>query len=221
VSARLESMSPRTLQIGAGVAVLVFAAALWFLLVAPKRSAAADAQVKVADAELRLVEAQAAANRPRGAGAPVADVFRLAKAMPASTDQTGLVLELSRLAARTGVTLRSISPESPVAGVGGPTLVPVNVSVGGTYAKITKFLSETRRLVSVRDGKIQARGRLFTVQSVSLVESTAHGFPKLDAAVVLNAYVYDGPIVPLDVPDEPSEEEEPSSNGTSAAGSVG
>ena len=63
---RIASMSPRTLQIAAGVAVLVFAVALWFLLVAPKRSAAADAEAKLADAQLRLAEAQAAANKSAG-----------------------------------------------------------------------------------------------------------------------------------------------------------
>jgi Tfp pilus assembly protein PilO len=220
VRSRLESMSPRALQIGAGVVVLVFAAALWFLLVAPKRSAAADAEAKVVEAEVRLADAQAAANRPSAAGAPVADVFRLAKAMPTSADQSGLVLELSRLAQRTRVTLRSIAPQAPVEGVGGPTLIPVNVSVGGNYRTIIRFLRGTRELVKVRDGKIRARGRLLTMQSVTLTESAARGFPMLDATIVLNAYVYDGPIVPV-APPEPVEEEEPTTNGTSAAGSVG
>jgi Tfp pilus assembly protein PilO len=220
VRARISSMSPRTLQIVAGVTVLVFAAALWFVLVAPKRSAAADAESKLADAQLRLSEAQAAANRPRGSGAPVSDVFRLAKAMPASTDQPGLVLEIARLADRTGVTLRSFTPETAAAAIGGPTLIPLTVSVGGSYAQITSFLRATRELVSVRRGKIHATGRLFTIQSVTLAESAAHGYPKLDASIVLNAYVYDGPIVPVEAPVDPLDEEEPSSGGASAAGSV-
>lgn len=217
---RIASTSPRTLQIAAGAAVLVFAAALWFLLVAPKRSAAADAEVKLADAELRLAEAQAAANRQHGSGAPASDVFRLAKAMPASTDQPGLVLEIARLAGRTGVTLRAVTPETPAAAVGGPTLIPLSVGVGGSYAQITRFLRATRGLVSVRNGKIRATGRLFTIQSITLTESAAHGYPKLDATVVLNAYVYDGPIVPVEAPADPADEEELSTGGASAAGSI-
>ena len=218
--ARIESMSPRALMAVAGLAVLVFALALWFLLVAPKRSAAADAEARLADAELRLVEAQGAANRSRRSGSPVADVFRLAKAMPASTDQPGLVLELSRLADRSGVTLRTLIPDSPVATVGGPTLIPVIVSVGGSYRNITRFLRNTRELVTVRDGGIHARGRLFTIESVALVESVTHRFPMLDATVALNAYVYDGPIVRAEAP-APEAEEELSTSGSSAAGSVG
>ena len=220
MKARLGSMSSRAQIAVAGVTVLVFAAALWFLLVAPKRSAVSDAEARLAIAELRLVEAQAAANRSRGSGSPVADVFRLAKAMPASTDQPGLVLELSRLAERSGVSLRAITPDAPLSAVGGPTLIPVVVSVGGSYANIMRFLRNTRQLVRVRDGNIRAKGRLFTVESVSLVESVTHRFPKLDAAITLNAYVYDGPIVPAEAP-TPAAEEELSTSGTSAAGRIG
>jgi Tfp pilus assembly protein PilO len=220
VKARLAAMSPRAQIAVAGVTVLVFAAALWFLLVAPKRSAASDAEARLANAELRLVEAQSAASRSRGPGSPVADVFRLAKAMPASTDQPGLVLELSRLAKRSGVALRAITPDAPLSAVGGPTLIPVIVSVGGSYANITRFLRNTRQLVRVRDGSIHAKGRLFTIESVSLVESVTRRFPMLDATVALNAYVYDGPIVQAEVP-TPESEEELSTSGTSAAGRIG
>jgi hypothetical protein len=211
-------MSPRTLGIVAGLAVLVYAAALWFVLVSPKRAEAADADAAVAEAELRLTEAQAAI-RPRGAGVPVADVFRLAKAMPASTDQPGLVLEISRLAVQSGVTLRGMTPQAAVAGVGGPTLIPVSVNLTGSYAQITKFLDRTRSLLTVQNGKIRARGRLLSVRSVSLAEAVGRGFPKLDATVVLDAYVYDGPIVPVESPTEVPGEE-PSPSGTSALGST-
>jgi Tfp pilus assembly protein PilO len=147
----------------------------------------------------------------------VADVFRLAKAMPASAEQPGLVLELSRLAKRSGVTLQGITPQVPVAAVGGPSLIPLRVAISGSYARVTKFLRLTRALVVVRDGKIFARGRLLTVESVSLVESVARGFPKLDATIMLNAYVYDGPIVPEETPLPEEELPEP---GTSAIGST-
>ena len=220
MKARFASMSPRAQIAVAGVAVLVFAAVLWLLLVSPKRSAATDAEARLVDAELRLVDAQSAANRTRGSGSPVVDVFRLAKAMPASTDQPGLVLELTKLADRSGVTLRTITPDAPLSAVGGPTLIPVVVSVTGSFASITRFLRNTRELVRVRHGNIHAKGRLFTVESVSLVESVTHRFPKLDATVSLNAYVYDGPIVPPEAP-TPATEEELSTSGTSAAGRVG
>lgn len=215
--ARLESLSPRALVGLSAAVVLLYGAILWLLVVSPSRSDAAAAKEDLAAAELGLVEAQAGSSRPRGPGAPVADVFRLAKAMPSSTEQPGLVLELSRLARRSGVTLQGVAPQEPVAAVGGPSLIPVRVTIGGSFAQITTFLRLTRGLVTVRDGKIHARGRLLTVDSVALVESVAHGFPKLDATVLVNAYVYDGPIVPEEIP-LPEADEELSSNGSSAIG---
>ena len=215
---RLESLSQRALIALAAGVVLVYAVALWLVIVSPTRSDAATAKEDLAAAELRLVNAQTASVRPpRGASSPVGDVFRLTKAMPASNEQPGLVLELSRLAKRSGVTLQGINPEVPVAGVGGPTLIPLRVTIGGRYAQITKFLRLTRDLVVVRNGKIYAHGRLLAVESVNLVESVADSFPKLDATVTLNAYVYDGPIVPEEIP---LPEEELPDTGSSASGST-
>jgi len=216
---RIESLSARALTIGAVAAVVVYAAVVWLLIVSPKHGEAADARADVAAAELRLAEARAASNRSTSAGAPVADVFRLAKAMPGSADQPGLVLELDRLARATGVTLRVIAPQEPLTGLGGPTSIPLSVTVGGTYFRISKFIRRIQALVTVRRGKIRARGRLFAVQSLELDESATDSFPKLDATIVLNAYVYDGPIVPVAVPDEAEEKIEPS-GGASAAGST-
>ena len=121
--------------------------------------------------------------------------------MPSTAEQPGLVLEISRLAEQSGVKLRSLVPKEPVAGAGGPSLIPVTVTVGGGYKQITSFLARTRALVSVRNGKIYARGRLLAVQSVSLAESATESFPALDATIELDAYVYDGPIVPPEVPE--------------------
>jgi len=215
---RVESLSPRTLKIAAIGAVVLYAAVVWLLIVSPKRGEAADARADVAAAEIRLSEARAVSSRPGSAGAPVADVFRLAKAMPASADQSSLVLELSKLAQASGVTLRVIAPQEPLAGLGGPTLIPISVTVGGSYFKISRFVQSTQALVKVRNGKIEAKGRLFAVQSLELGESQTERFPGLDATIVLHAYVYDGPITPVDAPDEPAEEVEPA--GTSAAGST-
>lgn len=213
---RLASLSARSLLVIAGAVVVLYAAAVWMLMVSPKRSEAATAKADLAAAELRLVDAQSASSGPRGTGTPVADVFRLARAMPATVDQPGLVLEISRLAKHTGVEVRSITSQEQVAEVGGPASIPITVTISGRYARIASFLARTRRLVTIRDGKIDATGRLLSVQSVALVESARDGFPALDATIALDAYVYDGPIAPPDIP--APEEELPVSGGTDAAG---
>jgi Tfp pilus assembly protein PilO len=220
VSARLRSLSPRAVVAVAALAVLLYAVVLWFLVVSPKRADAAEAKDEVAAAELRLAEARAAGSRPSGTSATVTDVFRLTKAMPSSLGQPGLIFELSRLAKRSGVELRSIAPKDLVVAEGGPSLVPVTVTVGGSYAQITKFLRQIRVLVRVRNGKILVAGRLLSVQSVSLVESPTERFPKLDATIELDAYVYDGPIVPPEV-EVPESTEELPAEGSNALGRTG
>ena len=196
MKSRLEALSPRALfALGVG-AVLLYSLVVWFLVVAPRRSEASSLGADVVAAEIRLAAAQATANRPQQGGVTVADVFRLVKAMPASEDQPGLVLELDRLARSSGVTLGSITPQEPAVGEGGASMITVAVVVGGSYREITRFLANARKLVTVRRGKLRATGRLFSVQSVELSESSTDGFPSLDGTITLNAYVYDRPIVP-------------------------
>jgi hypothetical protein len=217
MTARIASASPRALVAAAVGLVLVYAAALWLAVVSPARSDAVRAGDELAAAELRLVEARAAANRPAGTGVPVAEVLRLARVMPASADQAGLVLELEALAERSGVTLRSLTPQNPAVGAGGATMVPVSVGLTGRFAGITRFLRNVRTLVTVRRGVLRATGRLLVVQSVELGQSSSAPFPTLDATVSLQAYVYDGPIAPAG-----TQEEEPQpTGGTAAAGRTG
>lgn len=219
MKSRLGSLSPRASAVIAGVALLVYIAAVWFVVVSPKRAEVTSLRSDATAAEARLVAAKATAARPQAAApVPVADVLQLAKAMPSSADQAGLVLELSALAAKSGVTLRSIAPAEPVEGAGGATMIPVTVTLDGTFVKITRFLQQARRLVGARGDRVTARGRLLTVQSVELVESQAVGFPRLDGTVVLNAYVYDGPLTPTTP--EPAPEGSDESTSSAAAGST-
>jgi Tfp pilus assembly protein PilO len=218
VKAKLASLSPRGIMALTAAGVLLWALLLWLFFVAPKRSEASRVADQVAAAELELAEAQAAAHQPSGAGVQVSDVFRLAKAMPASGDQAGLVLELTRLAAATGVELRSITLQPAAEGAGGATMIPVVLSLGGNYREITKFLTRARLLVAVRRGRLHAKGRLFTVQSLELAQSLTAGFPELDGTVSLSAYVYDGPIVPDESSKSGDQSSELPSSGASAAG---
>jgi len=213
----MADLSPRARIALAAAAVLVWTLALWFLVVAPKRAEVTRLGDEVTAAELRLADARASANRPQKETAPVTDVVRLAKAMPASADQPSLVLELAVLARRAGVTLGSIAPEAAKTDGSGATLVPVVVTVTGSYARMTSFLKHARQLVGVRGGRLHASGRLFSVQGIELSESSTGKFPKLDATITFNAYAYDGPIVPP-TPPTPTPTEEESTSGATAAG---
>jgi Tfp pilus assembly protein PilO len=197
VTARLAALSPRALVgLAAGV-VLLWAVLLWLLYVSPQRSDASRLGNELSAARSELAQAEIAAHHHTKAASPVSDVFRMAKAMPRSSDQSSLVLELTRLARTSGVTLGSVASEPSTEGQGGTTMIPVTVTVNGRFRQITRFLQRTRSLVAVHGGRLSATGRLFTVESVELAQSAVGGFPRLDGTIVLDAYVYDGPITPV------------------------
>jgi hypothetical protein len=201
-------------------AVAVYACALWLLVVSPKRAEASGLRSDVADAEARLAQVHGSPTGRPQAGVRVADLFRLAKAMPSSTDQAGLVLELDRVAERAHVGLSTVTLQEAAVGANGATTIPVAITVSGSYRDIGRFLVRLQRLVGYSRGKVRATGRLFTVESVELTESKSGGFPRLDAAVLLNAYVYDGPIAPPVATPPPSTETDSSSASASAAGAT-
>jgi len=177
-----------------GVAVALYLLAVWFLFLSPRRAEAARLQAEVVAAEAQLADARGGAGVPHAAKTHVSDLFRLAKAMPSSRDQASLLLELDLLARKANVTIASVSMQEPSALPGGSTAIPVAVTVSGTYRGITRFVRQMRTLAGLRRGDPYATGRLLTVQSVDLTESKADGFPRLDAALLLNAHVYDGSI---------------------------
>lgn len=216
--ARVESLSPRALAALAAAAVLLFTAVVWFLVVSPKRADASSAATELVAAEKRLANAEAAVLGPRTAGASTTDILKLTKAMPSSEDQAGLVLELTRLARASGVTLEGIAPQEPVAIAGSPTTIPVSVVVNGRYHDVTRFVERVRLLVTVDGGRVAARGRLLAVKSVALVEADTEKYPQLDATVELDAYVYDGPVAPVEIPVPVTEEETSTTSGSTAAG---
>ena len=78
----------------------------------------------------------------------IADVYRLAKAMPSNTDMPDLVLELSQLARDTGIRFDSISPQAAVP-AGSYTVLPISVTFNGTFYDLADLLYRLRSLVNV------------------------------------------------------------------------
>jgi Tfp pilus assembly protein PilO len=208
VSTRKPKLSPNALLAVAVLVPLVAGALGWFVLVAPKRS-----KVAGLDAEIALVEQQIAERRVRlsqtHAGATEelasADLFRLAKAMPDSPDMAGVLLELNQIAADSGITFESIAPQTAPAGADYQSL-PVQVTFDGTFYNLSDFLLRLRRLVRVRDGRLDARGRLFTVDALSFAESE-QGFPRLQATLTIKAFVFG--TTPVGAAPAPQAEEAP------------
>ncbi len=182
-------LDTRTLSVIAGVCILVFGVAGYMVVVSPKKAEAARLGEEVAAANAELIAARAAA-QAQGDKQPiaVADIFRLATAMPSSPDMPGILLELSRIAEETGIHFKSITPQSALV-VGAYQSVPIDVTFDGSFYALSDFLFRLRTLVSVRRGELHAAGRLFSVESVEFAES-GDGFPMLGASLKLQAYVY-------------------------------
>ena len=223
-----RSLNTRTLGLLAGFAVLLYLAAGYFLVVSPKKGEANRLGEEIAATQVELLAAQAAAEAEDDTQPiAVADIFRLATAMPNSPDMPGILLELSRIAEETGIRFKSITPQSALT-VGAYQAVPIDVTFDGSFYALSDFLFRLRTLVSVRRGELHAAGRLFSVETVTFAEGDS-GFPTLGASLKLQAYVYgtdtSGTAVPAPV--DPSatppagEAEVPPASDATASGATG
>jgi len=184
------------------MALAIVLAVSYFVLIRPK--AAESAQL---DEELAALESQAAlAGRTTPTAKPqvridVADLFRLAKAMPDGSDMAGIMLELNAMAASAGITFVSIQPGDPVSFADSSAL-PINLTFHGNYYDLTDFLYRMRNLVTVKDGVLDASGRLYTLDALDLHEAPEEKFPLIEAVLTLSAYSYGAASVPT-VPGAP------------------
>jgi Tfp pilus assembly protein PilO len=171
-------------------ALLIVAAVGFFLLVKPKMDESSSLDERIAEFQGKVDVALAAQRQATpGESIKVADLFRLTKAMPESTDMAGVILELNSVAESSGVDFVSISPAAPVAAPAGYQSVPIKLTFEGNYYDLTDFLFRLRNLVVVRDGELEAAGRLFTLDALGLAEGP-EGFPQIQAALTVSAYTY-------------------------------
>ncbi len=184
--------------VGAALAAgLIVALAGWMLLVSPARSKSATLQTTIDSTQAEIsVRRAAIAAKPRiDVGVRASDLYRLTKAVPGRTDMPGVVLELNRLARESGVTFDSITP-SQVIPAQGYNVQPLNVLVSGQFTAVNAFLHKLRKQVTVRKGKLDARGRLFAIDTVAIAENPDKKFPTVQATVTLDAFVYAGGSAP-------------------------
>jgi hypothetical protein len=184
---RSRSQRKTGLIVALAAALLAVSAGGYLVLIAPQRSKASDLDARIADTRVQL-GAYRVGNRDPKEPVQIAELFDLTKAMPDTEDMPDVLLELSRVAEDTGIVIQSITPTAAVTGAGYDQL-PLDVVFEGDFYDVSDFLYRLRNLVSVRDGKLRARGRLFSVESVNFAEGVPR-FPQLQATVKLSAFVY-------------------------------
>ena len=219
MSARLRS--PRG-KVAIGVAGgLLVVAAMWFLLVAPQRTKATELEAQVATSRAELSQRRIALARPSASvTVKPGDLYRLTKALPerdrhgrdsprrepACAGRNELDVPLDH-----AVALRCSEPATCSS--------HSSVVVQGRFSNISRFLGDLRSLVSVRHGRLDARGRLYSVSQVDMgTPEGAKKFPVVQAKVTLNAFTFSAPVPTTTTP--PSTPTDTSSSGTVAAGAT-
>jgi type II secretory pathway pseudopilin PulG len=174
------------------VGFLVVAAAGWFLLIGPQRSKSTDLDHQIADTQSAIDTAQAlTVEAKKGAKIRVADLYRLTKAMPDQVDMPGILLELNQVASDSGITFEQITPSTTATPISGYLAVPITVEFQGNFYDLSDFLYRLRNLVDIRQGTLDATGRLFAIDEVDFAEAPPPpGFPQIRAHLVIDAFVY-------------------------------
>jgi type IV pilus assembly protein PilO len=198
-----EPLNPIVQIVIAVVGAVVLGVAGYFLLVRPEGAKLKQIKAKESDAQQALAaydqKVAAARSAPK---IRIADVYRLAKAMPNEPDMPDVLLELSQLARDSGIQFNSISPQPEIA-LGSFSVLPISVTFDGTFYDLADLLYRLRSLVEVHAGTLDATGRLFSVDSLTFGQSPQQTFPHIQATLVIDAYVYGASAAPAAAPTAP------------------
>jgi len=182
------------IQLAVVVILLVGVAAGGYLfMVAPLGTQALKLQQQVSDEQTQMVTKRAELKSGEHPPAiQVADIFKLDRAMPESEDMPGIILTLSNVAQEAGISFDLIEPVTGVTQPsGGIQVVRVHLLFNGDFYGLSDFLYRLRSLVTVRNGALNATGRLFNVDSVSF-DVSGDAFPQIAAELYVDAYLYGG-----------------------------
>jgi type IV pilus assembly protein PilO len=176
------------------IGLLVFAAGCYFVLVAPKKKDANKLAAQAVSLSEQISEARSStATASSLAKIAAADHFRLTTAMPNAVDTPEVILELDAIAKASGIRFDSIVP-GQVANQSAYQVLPITVVFQGSFYDLSDFLGRMQNLVLVVNNQLQAEGRLYTVDQITLDEGD-EGFPTgIKATLALNAYIYGHPV---------------------------
>ena len=125
-----------------------------------------------------------------------AEVVRLGKMLPESEGIPGLIIELTKTAEASGVSVTSIARGTTTAG--SPFgIQAVSIQVSGRYFDVEDFLYRLEEYVAFRNATFRVTGRLLQVTSLTMAsstgtEATTGGSPPLAVTIALNAYLWGG-----------------------------
>ena len=173
--------------------LIVLAAGGYLLLVQPLKSKTSSLTKEIAAKTQEINDRKSQSQQAAGLSKIlVADYIKLKTAMPDNPEVPELYLQLDAIARDTGVSFNQITP-ADVVDASQYQVIPFALSFEGNFLHLSDFLRRLQSLVLVENGKLVARGRLFTIDQVSFAQGPL-GFPDITAKVKVNAYVYGHPV---------------------------
>lgn len=136
-------MTPRDKKLALALVPLVLIVGYWFVILAPKREEASKAAAQLTKAEESRDAAQANVSRLEAAKADFSKnykfVLQLGKAIPSSLDMPGLLVQLDKAAAGTGIRFDKVSAGASSGAQGSGSQPPAapagNAAAGGAQAQ--------------------------------------------------------------------------------------
>ena len=183
-----------------GVVAAVLVVAWYFLLFSPTQQKLSDLDQQVSSAQSALSVAQQEVARletyKKTAPQSRAEIVRLGKMLPESEGIPGLIIELTKTAESSGVTIVSISrgtttPGSPFG------IQQLTLSVAGRFFDVEDFLYRMEEYVAFRNASFRVTGRLLQVTTLNIAgaasgTTTTSGSQPLTVSLGLNAYLWGG-----------------------------
>lgn len=182
----------------AGIAIVAFAAIIWFLVLSPIRGSIADTDRAIEDEEVLVARAttqlaQAEDTRAQGKRNQMR-LLELAKMVPMTEELPSLLLQIQDLADQSGIEFIQVTPGGATdSGSAGVQAIPLQLQFTGTYFDVTDFIYRAEQMVA-------GPGRLLAIQTVDvgLGGADEEGGPKagespeLDVSVTVYAFILGG-----------------------------
>jgi Tfp pilus assembly protein PilO len=199
VKKKLAALNLRVQIALVAIGLLLLAVAGYMLVISPKQAEAAQVRLQVDSEQSQIYHRRAQVRKDQHPPTiQTADLFRLARAMPDREDMPGIILTLSQVARSAGIRFDLIEPvvNGTPAGLAGPfESERIHLLFNGDFYGLSDFLYRVRSLVAVHDGKLEASGRLFNVDTVTF-NVAGDTFPQIAAELYVDAYVYSNSATP-------------------------
>jgi Tfp pilus assembly protein PilO len=189
----------REIYIITAVVAVVLVVAWYFLLFAPtqRKLSDLDQQVQSAQSALDVSKQEVVKLQSYKKTAPQsrAEIVRLSKMLPESEGIPGLIIELSKTAGASGVSITSITRGTTTPGT--PFgIQQVTLQIEGRYFDVEDFLYRLEEYVAFRNASFRVTGRLLQVAQLTMQadtsNATAGSSPSLSVSLSLNGYLWGG-----------------------------